>query len=130
MPESDLYRAIPLALSNGSVRLWRANAGMAWTGTVTARTPRHITLQNYRPIKLGPAGFSDLFGIQRVLITPEMVNRYIGAFIGIECKAPHGRTSEDQQSFLNMLDGLGAFQGIARSVEDARLILRLPSTGY
>lgn len=123
MAESELYRSIPLAFSNGDTRLWRANAGLAWAGTILQRTPRTLTLMDYRPIKLGPDGFSDLFGVKRTLITPEMAGRYLGVFSGIECKSERGKPTDQQALFLDLLRSMHAYHGIARSIEDARRIL-------
>ena len=121
--ESELLAAITLAHSRNDTRLWRANAGQAWSGQIVRRTAIAITLSPYHPVRLAPEGFSDLFGLQRTLITPELVGRYLGVFAGIEVKSETGRLRESQALFLDMLRTMGALHGVARSVEDAGRIL-------
>lgn len=112
MSESLLYSAIPLAFSHGDTRIFRVNAGMAWAGRVVKRTPQILTLANYHAVRLGPEGMSDLIGWGPG-----------GRFLAIECKYGRGRATEAQAAFLELVRASGGMSGIARSVEDAGLII-------
>lgn len=68
-------------------------------------------------------GSPDLIGLKTVTITPEMVGRSVAIFVGIECKTAKGRVTEEQVSFLRMLEQRGALSGIARSTDDALRII-------
>lgn len=112
MTESEILYAIRLALGTmPDVRLFRNNIG-----SFKDRTGRWVQYG------LAP-GSADLIGLRTVTITPEMVGREVALFIGIECKTDKGRISEEQESFLRMLEQRGALAGIARSVDDAKRII-------
>lgn len=105
---------------------FRANVGRGWTGDVIRRSGDHLVLKDYRPFDTGlPAGFSDLFGLRQITITPDMVGQTIGVFTAIEVKAPKGRTSMRQGRFLTAVNMLGGYAGVARSVDDALRIARV-----
>lgn len=112
MSEADLYSSIPLAYSRGSTRLFRMNSGMAWSGTIVNRTPRLLTLRDYHPVKLGPTGMGDLIGWSGG-----------GIFTSIECKSKARRPTREQINFIDLVRQQGGRAGIARSVEDAGIIL-------
>lgn len=116
MTESDLLRAILLAHSTGTRRIFRNNVGV-----LQDRAGRYV--------RYGLAlGSPDLIGLQRVMIMPEHVGRTFAVFVGIEAKSQRGRLTDEQTSFLDMLGTLHAFHGVARSVEDATRILTLTDT--
>ena len=71
-----------------------------------------------RPIKLGAPGISDLIGW-----TSEGY-RAPAVFVAIECKSKRGYPTTEQAAFLEIVTRHGGRAGIARSVEDAGLILR------
>ena len=97
-----------------SLRLFRNNCGA-------------FRDQTGRCVQYGLApGSPDLVGLQTLTITQDLVGRAVALFVGLECKSAHGRTSEEQQSFLAMLAERGAVSGVVRSTEDVRRILRLP----
>lgn len=60
-----------------------------------------------------PKGFPDLFGIRKS----------DGKFIAIEVKTKTGKVREEQILLINMLRDNGAIAGVARSVDDARVII-------
>lgn len=69
-------------------------------------------------------GSSDLIGLRQVTITPDMVGQTIAQFVAIEVK-DRGRVTPEQERFITMVLQAGGLAGIARSVDDARTILRL-----
>jgi hypothetical protein len=59
-------------------------------------------------------GSADIVGIHRVS----------GRFVAIEAKTSTGRVSPEQDMFLRLVARCGGLCGVARSVDDARAILR------
>lgn len=110
MREIDLMDRIH-GLSNGDIRLFRNNVGMAFTSHGT-------------PVRFGlHKGSPDLIGWKRVTVTPEMVGKTVAVAIGIEVKTERGRSTPEQTHFLEHMQNFGALAGIARSVEDAHEII-------
>lgn len=110
--EGRVQNAIRLALGRGLVRLFRNNTG--------ALKDQHGRMVTFGLCK----GSSDLIGWRTVTITPEHVGRQLAVFVAIEVK-DRGRATPEQQAFLDAVVTLGGLAGIARSVDDARAILRL-----
>lgn len=120
MTESDLYGPILATHSRGNVRLFRQNSGFAWQGTVIEHTPSRLILANPRPLRMGAPGLSDLGG------WVSEFNADLGwqaIYTAIEVKGPRTRTTPEQRSFLELVRRSGGRAGIARSVEEAGLIL-------
>jgi hypothetical protein len=113
MSESELYPAIIGTYSKGDTRLFRINSGLAWQGTVIDHSPERLILAHPRPVRLAAEGMSDIIGWSAGAL-----------FTAIECKSKYGRVTDAQQCFLNIVKACGGRAGIARSVEDAGLILR------
>lgn len=137
MKEHGIQNEIRNALA-GKCLLFRANVGQAWAGSpkklpsgetlpATQKLPNgDLLIRNPRPFSTGlPPGFSDLFGLVQVEITPDMVGQKIGVFIAPEVKTQNGRISESQRNFLEAVNGNGGRAGVVRSVEDAiRLVFK------
>lgn len=69
-------------------------------------------------------GSADLIGYTTVTVTPEMVGQQIAVFAAVEVKTATGRPTAEQVAFLTHIKAVGGRSGIARSIEDAELILR------
>jgi len=52
-----------------------------------------------------------------------MVGQEMAVFAAIEVKTPKGRATKDQLRFIEHIRNAGGIAGIARSVDEARLIL-------
>ena len=103
MTESDLMRAVMIALSAEGHQVFRANVGLFFT-------------KDGRPIRSGlPVGFSDLFGF-----TADARPFFL------EIKTATGRVRPEQDAFLSAMRLRRAIAGVARSVQDARDLLRKP----
>lgn len=124
MSESDLYPAIMGAHSRGNTRLFRQQSGLAWQGTIVQHTRTRLILDNPRAIRSGVPGMADLGGLTAVKVTESMVNTTIAVYLAIEAKAGRGRLTPEQAMFLEMVRQLGGRAGVARSVEDAGLIIQ------
>jgi hypothetical protein len=108
----------------GKGLFFRVNVGQAWTGDVHRLKNGDILIKNPRPFSTGlPGGFSDLFGITPVTITPEMVGQRAGIFTAIEVKSEKGRVSPKQSAFLSAVKNQGGRSGVARTIEDARRVI-------
>lgn len=107
---------IMLRLGAGSSRIFRNNQGLA-------RYP------DGSKVKYGIAnpGGADCIGWVSVIITPEMVGSKVAIFTAVEVKEGTGRASRDQKSFIQAVRNAGGRAGIAKSVDDAILIVELPT---
>lgn len=124
MSEHGLQNAIRNALA-GRGLIFRANVGSAWTGDVQRLPDGSILIRNPRPFTTGlPNGFSDLFGIVPVEITPDMIGQSVGIFTAMEIKTQTGRVSPQQKSFLSAIQKNGGRSGVVRSIEDAMSVIR------
>lgn len=129
--EHALQNAIRNALA-GRALIFRANVGKAYTSNDVMKVPRQmpvvmgpkdILLRNYRPFETGlPPGFSDLFGMVAVEITPDMVGQKVAIFTGLEVK-DGARVSQLQRNFINAVNDNGGRAGVVRSVEDAERLV-------
>jgi hypothetical protein len=124
MSEHKLQNVIRNALV-GEAMTFRANVGQAWTGDATRMADGSVLLRNPRPFSTGlPAGFSDLFGLVPVIVTPDMIDARIGVFVALEIKTATGRVSDKQAAFLRAVNDNGGRAGVARSPADALAIIK------
>lgn len=115
MPRSDerpIQSEIQLAATGPDSRLWRNNVG-----ALKDRTGRLVCYG------LCP-GSSDLIGYRSVVITPEMVGQRVAVFAAVEVK-DQGQPTDQQEAFIRLVQDAGGLAGVARSVEEAREVLRL-----
>ncbi len=86
---------------------WRNNSGM-----LTDRHGIHV--------RFGKVGSADIIGI-----APD------GKFLAIEVKRPNGRykPTPAQMEFLEEIKARGGYAGVATSIEDVDLIMRLKPKG-
>lgn len=133
--EANIQRLIMLEASRRGLTLWRNNTGQAWQGTgkplnlngawVTLaygrrfKVERGILLREPRPVRFGLCeGSSDLIGLRKVTITPEMVGQTLAVFTAIEVKAARGRATGRQKAFTKFVQDAGGIGLIARSADD------------
>lgn len=88
-------------------RLFRANVGMGWCGKVVLKGRNFVKLENPRPFHGLPEGFSDIFGLQTIEITQEMVGKKFALFVAYEVKTGSIHLSEEQELFGKMVEGMG-----------------------
>lgn len=129
--EHALQNEIRNALA-GRCLLFRANVGRAYTSNDVVKVPRQmpvvmgprdVLLRNARPFDTGlPPGFSDLFGMVSVEITPDMVGQKVAIFTGLEVK-DGARVSPLQRNFINAVNDNGGRAGVVRSVADAEKLV-------
>ena len=112
MTEAQLLPRLLMAASQLGARLWRNQSG-------AHRNSRGQWIQ----YGLAHPGGSDFIGYVPVTITPEMVGYTVAIFVAIEAKTDHGRVSDAQTHFLEVVTSHGARAGVARSVDDIRAIV-------
>lgn len=121
MSEADVLARVRLAASNAGYAMWRNNVGMGWAGKPSILEDGSVLLRNPRPLHAGLCeGSSDLIGLRRITITPDMVGRQVAVFTAIEVKTPTGRVSKEQQRFLDFVNQAGGVGLVVRSEEDLR----------
>ncbi len=120
MKESDIQNAIRIALSPYGT-FFRINVGQGWIGKIKGKSKDGLlVLENPRVFKTGvPEGFSDLFGVRPVKITPAMVGRTIGQAVFLEVKSLKGRAEPEQEQFIDFMQSKGCIAVIVRSPEEA-----------
>jgi hypothetical protein len=123
MPEKSFQSELLLTLGGRpDIRLFRNHRGVVWQGEPEDIDGRTVILRNFRRATVGLApGAADLIGIQRVIVTPEMVGQPIGRFLSIEAKGPRTRTKEEQEAWLAMVRRFGGYGVIARALDDVEL---------
>lgn len=117
--ENKLIKERLKNLDANTERLFRINAGMAWTAekknTIIKRdkTGQTVILKKARPFHGAPPGWADLAGWQTITITPEMVGQKIAVFVFEECKAT-GVLSKIQKNFRDLLVSMGGVFRVLR----------------
>jgi len=109
--EQVIQQEIRLACGRGDSRLFRNNTGV-------------LQDRNGRPVQFGLAkGSADLIGWRTRLITEDMVGQQVAVFTSIEVKSATGRLRPEQQQWLEVVQKAGGIAGVARSVDDALLLV-------
>lgn len=127
--EKSLLNDILLACSRGCVRLFRANAGVAWIGKITHRTPTTITIENPRAFHGMIEGFPDLVGWRSVTVTQDMVGSKVAVFVVVEGKSPGRSPTPEQATFRRIVLAAGGVAIVARSVAEVSEVLTPHPTG-
>jgi hypothetical protein len=124
--ESTIQQHIQIAAMNYGCNLMRNNNGAAQdkTGRLIRFGLGHISPN--QQIKS-----SDLIGITKIVITPDMVGKTIGVFTAIEVKKedwnPNKKLDDHeikQLNFLNFVTSMGGISAFANSVDNLKLIFR------
>lgn len=110
------------------VRLFRNNVGNGFVGREVSfpslNCQGFVVLDSPRRVQFGlGGGTSDLIGLRSIEITPDMVGKRIATFVAVEAKGPRARTTDQQKTFIEVVNSLGGRAGLARSVDDAREVL-------
>lgn len=96
--------------NKGIRRLWRNNVGMY-------KRDEYV-------IKYGVAnpGGSDLIGGTQVTVTPDMVGALLLIFTAVETKVKGKRPTPQQQDFMDNINRMGGFAGVAYEEQDVEKI--------
>lgn len=127
--EAAVQQHIRTQIALTGVELWRQNVGACTDAN--GRVIRYGLMNESHALNQRFKS-SDLVGIRPILVTADMVGQIVGVFAAIECKEsgwklrPGDARGQAQQRFIDLVRAAGGFAGFARSVEEARTILRLP----
>ena len=126
MNESSVQNHIRLAAAQQGNDLWRNNCGVLKDDT---GRPVRYGLANDNPKINKVIKSSDLIGLTRVFITPEMVGQVFGVFTAVEVKEegwvfnPRDSHQAAQKAYIDLVLSAGGLAGFAQSVEDYRRII-------
>lgn len=112
--ETRIQNDIMTALSADGALVWRQHVGKF----------RPIYGDPNTVINVGVPGMADVAAVVPVTITPDMVGRTIGVYVGLEIKTATGKQREAQKLWQYALKKRGGIYLIARSVEQARELMR------
>lgn len=128
LSETGVTKQIMLLNSVGGCRMFRINTGIAWAGKKIQGGVGFVALDDARPIVLGLAtsdnqsvqGVSDLFMMESIIITPEMVGKRVAIAGFIESKkgTKYGATPE-QKKWIEFIKKMGGIAGVAKTPEEA-----------
>lgn len=111
--ETSIQNAILLALSSAGCLVWRVETAGAWVGRQIHREGDTVTLANARMFTTGLCkGGADIIGI-----APG------GRFLAVEVKTDKGRTTPEQDRFLEAVRNAGGIACVARSPAEALSLL-------
>lgn len=112
--ERELINKFMIEYSKEGHRLWRNNVGQGWVGK-TIRRGNSVIINNPRPLHAGLVkGSSDIIGLTKIKITPDMVGKEIAVFTALELKTSSTRTTKEQKSFINIVNMSGGIGAIVR----------------
>lgn len=126
--ENELQQEIQIQSIHKGCNLMRNNSGALKdeTGRLVRYGLGNVSKQHNENLKS-----SDLIGITQVLITDEMVGKWIGVFTAIEVKKEawkHGKKLDKretaQSNFIKWVVARGGFAGFANKVDDLVKIIR------
>lgn len=119
MGEAKRQQQILLASDDHEMTLWRNNVGLGWCGNLESNDRGRVVLTSARAVRFGLCkGSSDLIGLTRVTITPDMVGKRLAVFTTPEAKTPHNRMTKEQQKFNNFVAMNGGIAGAVREPDD------------
>jgi hypothetical protein len=127
MANHESAKVIPQVLMEATAKGWRLfrnSVGQAWAGKASqghnGDGERVAIIQAPHRITYGLAvGSSDLVGWRPVVITQDMVGKQLAQFVSIECKTrAYGKTTEEQDNWLDQVAGSGGAAYIARENAD------------
>lgn len=126
--EGTVSQEIQIQAPHHACILMRNNSGAAedLTGRIVRYGLGNVSKQHSTRIKS-----SDLIGITKIVITPEMVGRTLGVFTAIEVKKEEWNENKKldkretaQLNFINWVKAQGGFAGFANKVDKLFEILR------
>lgn len=124
MNHQDLQVLLLKAATKCNATLYVSRRGFGWVGQLLDKTAKFVTLTNARRIEIGLVnGSSDLVGVTRVVVTPQMVGRTVAVFTSVEVKVGKDKLSPDQKRWLANVRRWGGIAVECRSTDDLRLAI-------
>jgi len=125
--EGTVSQEIQIQAMHHACNLMRNNSGACVDNT--GRLVRY-GLGNISKAQTAQIASSDLIGITKIVVTPDMVGQTLGIFTAVEVKKelwnPEKKLSgreKAQQAFINWVKTNGGFAGFANSVDKLKEIL-------
>lgn len=125
--ESTVSQEIQIQAMHHKCNLMRNNSGACIDDT--GRLVRY-GLGNISKAQTALIASSDLIGITKIVITPEMVGQTVGIFTAVEVKREDWKEGKKfsgreraQQAFIKWVKANGGFAGFANSVDKLKEIL-------
>lgn len=127
-PESTVQQEVQIQAMHLGCNLMRNNSGafkdetgrVVWFGLGNTSKERNKIIKS-----------SDLIGITKVVITPDMVGKTIGVFTAVECKEESWKENKKlderetaQSNFIQWVISMGGYAGFANSVDKLKGILQ------
>ena len=121
MSEIEYMRKLQVEATRLGLRLFRNHIGLGWSGKYQRLNATDVLIRGARPLRAGLCeGSSDLIGWLPLTITPQMVGSKIAVFSAVETKFGRGRTTKDQERFIEVVKDFGGFALVTRDLEDFR----------
>ena len=133
MSEYDVLQDMMVAASRLGARLFRNNTGTAWIGNVqhfkrltqTMVNPGDVVIRQARPLHAGLCkGSSDLIGWVPVEITQAHVGQTLAVFAAPEVKVGKTAISQDQRTFISVVNLNGGCAGVVYTVEELEALIQ------
>lgn len=105
-----LVNDILVELSSRNIMVWKNATGVA------------RALKNDQIIRYGLNGSSDILGVAPFIVTPDMVGKVFGRFVGVECKVDRDSQRPEQKNFQAAVEKRGGIYILARSVGDVKCL--------
>ena len=120
MTHQDLQKTIQIEASKSrKTTLFPNRVAKAWVGQLRSYINGRLELLNARPLEAGfGVGSSDLIGVTRITVTPEMVGKTVAVFTAVEVKVGKDKLSKEQREFLTLVQGWGGIAVECREVPD------------
>lgn len=117
-PEAEVQKAVRLEAAEKGHILWRNNVGLSFD---ESGNPIRFGLANDSAKMNKHVKSADLVGIRRVLVTPDMVGKYVGIFLAREVKRSGWKFTgsereKAQANFLTLVYNMGGDAGFAAGV--------------
>ena len=124
MTHQDLQKTIQIEASKSrKTTLFTNRVAKAWVGQLKSYVNGRLELLNARPLEAGMGvGSSDLIGVTRITITPEMVGKTVAVFTAVEVKVGKDKLSKEQREFLALVQGWGGIAVECREVPDGLFV--------
>ena len=97
MTHQDLQKTIQIEASKSrKATLFPNRVAKAWVGQLRSYINGRLELLNARPLEAGMGvGSSDLIGVTRITVTPEMVGKTVAVFTAVEVKVGKDKLSKE-----------------------------------
>lgn len=98
---------------------------MAWRQQVG----KYRAMHSDAIVSIGDPGMADVGMVVAVEITPDMIGKRIGAYVGVEFKTAAGRQQPAQRDWQRVLESRGAVYAIVRSEDEMQALLENVRSG-